>query len=99
VDVLAVSNRPSPAEGGPLESPFSHPHSRGMSPGTVNDVVICPWNNPKILRSILDDHDGEFAAAIAEPIVANNACIIARRRLPGNFAGRMPPPRNCFDLR
>jgi glutamate-1-semialdehyde 2,1-aminomutase len=76
VDVLAVSNRPSPSDYGPLEAPFSHPHSLGMSAGTVNDVVICPWNNPEILRSILDQHEGEFAAMIAEPVVANNACIM-----------------------
>jgi glutamate-1-semialdehyde 2,1-aminomutase len=76
VDVLAVSNRPTPEQSGPLEAPFSHPHSMGMSSGTVNDVVICPWNNPLILRSILDRYEGQFAAVIAEPIVANNACIM-----------------------
>jgi glutamate-1-semialdehyde 2,1-aminomutase len=47
-----------------------------MPAGVVNDVVICPWNDPAVLRTILDAHDGEFAAVIAEPIVANNACIM-----------------------
>jgi len=76
VDVLAISNRPGPNDQGPLESPHSHPHSKGMPAGVVADVVICPWNDPVILRGILDQHDGEFAAVIAEPIVANNACIM-----------------------
>ena len=76
VDVLAVSNRPSVAEAGPLEAPFSHPHSLGMSNRAVDDVVICPWNSPELLRATLDRYPGEFAAVIAEPVVANNACIM-----------------------
>jgi glutamate-1-semialdehyde 2,1-aminomutase len=80
VDVLAVSNRPALAEAGPKSSPNSVAHSRGIPAGVVGDVVICPWNDPATLRSILDAHAGEFAAAIAEPIVANNACTMP---LPG----------------
>lgn len=76
VDVLAVSNRPSATECGPLERPASQPHSRGIPVGVSEDVVICPWNEPKILRDILRAHDGQFAAVIAEPIVANNACTM-----------------------
>jgi glutamate-1-semialdehyde 2,1-aminomutase len=76
VDAVAVSNRPEPADAGPFATPFSHAHSRGMSPSTVAEVVICPWNEPQILRDILNAHPGEFAAVIAEPIVANNACIM-----------------------
>jgi glutamate-1-semialdehyde 2,1-aminomutase len=76
VDVLAVSNRPTIEKAGPLESPCSDPHSMGLPPGVVNDVVICPCNQPKILKSILDDHSSQIAAIIAEPIVANNACIM-----------------------
>src|SRR5882724_2330878 len=78
VDVLAVSNRPSVKESGPLEMPTSQPHSRGIPSGVVADVVICPWNRPQILRDILDAHRDELAAVIAEPIVANNACIMPR---------------------
>ena len=80
VDVLAVSNRPTVAEAGPNNCPNSVAHSRGIPAGVVSDVVICPWNDPATLRSVLDAHAGEFAAAIAEPIVANNACAMP---LPG----------------
>lgn len=76
VDVLAVSNRPSKEQAGPINHPNSHAHSAGIPAGVVNDVVICPWNDPQTLRDILDAHDGEFAAMIAEPIVANNSCIM-----------------------
>src|SRR4051794_30195371 len=76
VDVLAVSNRPTIEEAGDVEAPKSAAHSRGTPSGVVQDVIICPWNEPAILKSILDQHKGEIAAVIAEPIVANNACIM-----------------------
>ncbi|MGA2500371.1 MAG: glutamate-1-semialdehyde 2,1-aminomutase [Tepidisphaeraceae bacterium] len=76
VDVLAVSNRPSPQEAGPAKTPASCPHSRGIPAGVVADVVICPWNDLGALREILRRHGPELAAVIAEPVVANNACII-----------------------
>ncbi len=73
VDTLAVSNRPTAEQAGPADAPASHPHSLGLPPGVVGDVVICPWNRPDVLRQMLAA--GDFAAVIAEPIVANNACI------------------------
>jgi glutamate-1-semialdehyde 2,1-aminomutase len=76
VDVLAVSNRPGADEAGPLETPRCIPHSRGMPAGVVEDVLVCPWNEPQILRNFLDRHGPDVAAVIAEPIVANNACIM-----------------------
>lgn len=76
VDVLAISNRPTLQEAGPLESPTSHPHSRGIPPGVVDDVIIAPWNQREILQTILQRHAGQLAALILEPMVANNACIM-----------------------
>ncbi len=82
VDALAISNRPTPAEAGPIESPLSAPHSRGMPPSATREVVIAAWNEPELLTRILDAHtvggESEFAAIICEPIVANNACIMPR---------------------
>lgn len=80
VDVLAVSNRPSQAEWGPIERPANRPHSRGIPPGVYDDVIVCPWNDPEILVALMNAHAGELAAVIAEPIVANNACLMP---LPG----------------
>ena len=76
VDVLAVSNRPSPQEAGPAKTPASCPHSRGIPAGVVADVIICPWNDIDALRDILRLQGPELAAVIAEPVVANNACIM-----------------------
>lgn len=76
MDVLAISNRPTAAQAGPPDAPVSVPHSLGIPPALVGDVVIAPWNDAAALKAILDAHDGEFAAAIAEPVVANNACTM-----------------------
>ncbi|MEO3974775.1 glutamate-1-semialdehyde 2,1-aminomutase [Streptomyces sp. CAU 1734] len=75
-DTLAISNRPAETETGPYGAPRSVPHSPGIPPGVVDDVVICPWNDPEALQAVLDAHRGEFAAVICEPIVANNACVM-----------------------
>lgn len=76
VDLLAVSNRPSLAESGPEQRPHSVAHSRGIPDGVVRDVVVCPWNDLAALIALLDEHGRDCAAVIAEPIVANNACIM-----------------------
>jgi glutamate-1-semialdehyde 2,1-aminomutase len=76
VDVLAISNRPSEKEAGPLDHPSSQPHSRGIPQGIVGDVLIAPWNHRDIVRQILDEHESQLAAVILEPIVANNACTM-----------------------
>ncbi|MEN8650410.1 aspartate aminotransferase family protein [Streptomyces sp. 21So2-11] len=76
VDTLAISNRPTAEQLGPYERPASVPHSPGIPAGVVDDVVSCPWNDPDVLRAVLDAHRGEIAAVICEPIVANNACTM-----------------------
>jgi glutamate-1-semialdehyde 2,1-aminomutase len=76
LDQLAISNRPALSDAGPSERPNSAPHSRGIPQSVVADVVICPWNDPNALAQILDEHAGQIAAIVAEPIVANNACIM-----------------------
>jgi glutamate-1-semialdehyde 2,1-aminomutase len=80
IDLLAVSNRPPIEKAGPFECPSSHPHSMGIPAGVVDDIIICPWNEPEILKNILSKYGDQFAAVIAEPIVANSACIMP---LPG----------------
>jgi glutamate-1-semialdehyde 2,1-aminomutase len=76
VDTLAVSNRPTRDQVGPYEAATSRPHSPGIPPSVLTDVVICPWNDAQVLRSVLDAHHAEIAAVICEPIVANLACTM-----------------------
>ncbi|MFC8226825.1 aspartate aminotransferase family protein [Streptomyces sp. NPDC057287] len=74
-DTLAVSNRPTASEAGPYAAPHSVPHSPGIPQGVVDDVVVCPWNDPAAFRAVLDARP-DLAAVICEPIVANNACTM-----------------------
>ena len=76
VDVLAISNRPTTEQAGPADHPFSHPHSRGIPAGVVEDVIIAPWNDRDAVSSILAAHSEGFAAVILEPVVANNSCTM-----------------------
>lgn len=76
VDVLAISNRPTSADAGPLDHPHSSPHSRGIPGGVSEDVIIAPWNHKPLIEHLLNEHGTELAAIILEPIVANNACIM-----------------------
>lgn len=76
IDVLAVSNRPTTAEAGPLDHPHNSPHSRGIPEGVSGDVIIAPWNHKDLIEQLLNEHGEESAAIILEPIVANNACIM-----------------------
>ncbi|MGW1410089.1 aspartate aminotransferase family protein [Streptomyces sp. NPDC002403] len=75
-DTLAISNRPDLSEAGPYATPHPVPHSPGIPPGVIDDVVVCPWNDPPALRALLDAHRVDLAAVICEPIVANNACTM-----------------------
>ena len=77
-DQLAVSNRPTAEEAGNFETPTSRPHSKGIPGGVVDDIIICPWNEPEIFKNILKKYEGQIAAIIAEPLVANNACIMPK---------------------
>ncbi|MEU1707630.1 aspartate aminotransferase family protein [Streptomyces sp. NPDC005706] len=79
-DTLAVSAKSTEAEVGPYHAPTALPHSAGIPQGVLDDVVVCPWNDAEVLRSILDTNRGRVAAVICEPIVANNACTMP---LPG----------------
>ncbi len=76
VDVLAISNRPTSGDAGPLDHPHSSPHSRGIPGGVSEDVIIAPWNHQQLIEHLLNEHGTELAAIILEPIVANNACIM-----------------------
>jgi glutamate-1-semialdehyde 2,1-aminomutase len=78
LDVLAVSTRPEAAKCGPLESPDSDVQTLGVPANVTDDVIVCPWNHPDVFEAILSRHADTIAAVIAEPIVANNACIMPR---------------------
>jgi glutamate-1-semialdehyde 2,1-aminomutase len=50
------------------------PGTLGMN-GAPHDVLICRWNSPESLEKCLQDHVGEVAAVIMEPVMGNGGVI------------------------
>ncbi len=51
------------------------PGSGGIPPGALEDVIVAPWNDLDGVRRLLDDHRGEVAAMILEPVLVNGGLI------------------------
>jgi glutamate-1-semialdehyde 2,1-aminomutase len=78
MDGALISYKPSAAQVGPLEAPVVVPGSRGQVPNAVDNVAAAPWNRIEILERILDEHRGNVAAVVMEPVLCNSGCILPR---------------------
>ncbi len=77
MDSLHISKRPRLGEAGPYQRPSRIPYGKGITPGTVEDTLIAPFNNADIIKSLLEEHVGEVAAVIVEPVMMNAGVIPA----------------------
>ena len=68
-DEVMVSNKPSLDDAGPADAPNSVPQSAGLTKGTLDDVVVIPYNDPEALDRALAG--GTVAAFIVEPVMEN----------------------------
>lgn len=53
---------------GPENAPQSVLSSQGLAPGTAESVVVLPFNDAAACASILQQHAGELAAVIIDPL-------------------------------
>ncbi len=67
-DYAEVSLSSSPANWGDLNAPASVPYSRGTPSSVLEDVVVLPFNQPKIAVSRIEREAGELAAVILDPL-------------------------------
>jgi glutamate-1-semialdehyde 2,1-aminomutase len=67
-DFAEVSQTSSPSTWGPEERPESVPVARGTPAGVLSDVVVLPFNDPERAVAILDEHRGEIACVILDPM-------------------------------
>ena len=75
-DPYLLNAHAHPAETlGPPENPARIPDSAGIPQSVFADVILVPWNDPSRLERVFQEHGGEIAAAITEPIMANLGCI------------------------
>jgi glutamate-1-semialdehyde 2,1-aminomutase len=68
-DEVMVSNKPSLDDAGPADAPNSVPQSAGLTKGTLDDVIVVPFNDPEALDRALAT--GDVAAFIVEPVLEN----------------------------
>jgi glutamate-1-semialdehyde 2,1-aminomutase len=52
------------------------PGSAGVTPGTVADTIVVPFNDLDALDAVLAEHDTDVAAIIVEPIAANMGLVV-----------------------
>jgi glutamate-1-semialdehyde 2,1-aminomutase len=50
------------------------PGTLGMN-GAPHDVLVCRWNDPEALEKCLNDHAGQVAGVIMEPVMGNGGVV------------------------
>ena len=68
-DEVMVSNKPAITDAGPADAPFSVPQSAGITQGTIDDVIVIPYNDAPALERVLASR--EVACFIVEPVMEN----------------------------
>ncbi|MGB7923597.1 MAG: glutamate-1-semialdehyde 2,1-aminomutase [Pyrinomonadaceae bacterium] len=54
------------------------PDSPGVPPTLARDTLTVPFNDAEALERVFDQHAGEIAAVIIEPVVGNMGCVPPR---------------------
>jgi len=83
-DSVQVSVAPEPDEAGPKEKPRSVPASSGIPRAITDLTLIVPFNDTGAVARLLDEHAGQIAGMIIEPIMMNAGIIEPE---PGYLAG------------
>ena len=68
-DEVMISNKPAIADAGPADAPYSVPQSAGITQGTIDDVIVIPYNDAPALERALANRD--VACFIVEPVMEN----------------------------
>src|SRR5436190_7333201 len=83
LDPVLYSVHPPLDRAGPADAPVPVPGTKGQT-DTSDDLVVCGWNDLDALERALEQHRGEIAAVIMEPLLCNTGCIAPR---PGYLEG------------
>ncbi len=67
-DYAEISQSPAPNRWGQADCPASVPLAVGTPAGVVEDVVVLPFNDAASATAILDQHRGEIACVLVDPM-------------------------------
>ena len=70
-DQVSVSVRVNPAKAGERSHPDAMAATEGLGEGTLDQVVVMPFNETAIAREILERHKDGLAAVIIEPMLGS----------------------------
>jgi glutamate-1-semialdehyde 2,1-aminomutase len=76
-ELAEVSLVPRPDRCGPLDAPASVGIDASFPDSVLNDVVVCPYNEPELARALIGRHAHELAAVIVEPVLGSMGMIPA----------------------
>ena len=76
-DAVEISVRTDPRQAGDPERPLAVPGVAGLPPEVIDQVVILPYNDTASTRRLLEEHRGELAAVIVEPVLGGSGMIPA----------------------
>ena len=82
-DSVQVSVLPDLGEAGPARRPASVPSSTGIPEAITGLTLVVPFNDTDAVARLLDEHPGQIAGMIIEPIMMNAGII---HPLPGYLA-------------
>lgn len=72
-----VGFAPPPDKWGDEENPTRLHPSQGVIPEVLGTFVVARWNDPEHLRRKVEEHHGQIAAIIFEPVLCNTGCMPA----------------------
>jgi len=76
-ELAEVSLVPRPDVCGPLQEPVPVPIDASIPDSVLGDVVVCPYNEPELARTLIKKHAAELAAVIVEPVLGSMGMIPA----------------------
>jgi len=75
-DGLLVSTNPQPVTTlGHPNDPVRIPDSSGLTPGSLEDTLVCVWNDEEALERVLDAHSRDIACMVMEGAMSNMGVI------------------------
>ncbi len=74
-DDVMVSTHPSGEQAGDVLRPVAAPASLGLTPDSVNNVVVLPFNEVEAAERLIEQQGEHLAAVIAEPVMGSAGMI------------------------